>query len=155
MKRARETQQDVRVEQRSVSHIDVPPIAQEPIGFPVGVCIRVGALRARGFQDLPTWLAHDVHVLVTRNGRVSIRGGGVFAYGASEWANPYTVARHGLQPCLVMYEAHLRRKLRDAGCRARFLQLAQATELGCFCAGGAPCHRDVILRVLRELSRAP
>ena len=60
--------------------------------FPRHQCVKVNELRKVGYDNLRDWMSVDGNVLVTRNGRVPIKGEGVFAYPKSMWANPYPVA---------------------------------------------------------------
>lgn len=115
---------------------------------PKGVCVKVKHLRPT-YDDLCEWLACESHVLVTRKGRVFIKGE-IFHYPGSEWANPFPVKEYGLEQSLELYEQHLTQLLRTPAVRERFSVLRDATEIGCFCEPGARCHRDVILTRLNE-----
>lgn len=59
--------------------------------FPKHQCVKVTELRKVGYDNLREWMSVDGNVLVTRNGRVPIKGEGVFVYPKSIWANPYRV----------------------------------------------------------------
>jgi hypothetical protein len=78
----------------------------------------------------------------------------VFSYRASEWHNPFKVSEreHTLHNSLLKFEKHLSGLLKDSEARERFLKLREAKEIGCFCASGSPCHRDIILKILRQMS---
>lgn len=115
-----------------------------------GVCVKVKHLRPN-YPNLKEWLKWDTHCLVTRRGRVFIDSKEVFHYPESEWANPFSVKEYGLEKCLQLYREHLDELLTNPERLARFMKLAEMTEIGCFCEPGAPCHRDVILEVLNAL----
>lgn len=126
------------------------------VAAPQGVCLGVKHLRKRGYSDLRAWMQEPGHVNVTRGGRVFIKDDdGVsrpFHYPRSPWCNAFRVQDHGREACLAMFREHLRALLqRDADARARFLLLASATEIGCYCAPEEACHRDVILEELTAL----
>jgi hypothetical protein len=122
---------------------------------PRGVCVKVASLHPR-FENLKEWVeASPKHVLVTRRGRVFLDRTTVYQYAESEWANPFPVGKkkHTLEQSLQMFEAHLAKLLEDAEKRERFVaMMSGAAEIGCFCAPGARCHRDVLIRVYREFS---
>jgi hypothetical protein len=126
--------------------------------LPEPVCLKVTELRKRGIADLKAYDDDPENARVTRRGRVSLVGRPMYAYRASPWANPFVVGekpgQHSLTQSLLQYEYWLDKELRDPLKRAEFLQLASRKTLGCYCAPGARCHRDVILDTLRrELER--
>ena len=124
-----------------------------PQRLPLGVCVKVASLRP-AYSDLESWLRNEKNVLVCRSGRVFIGKGTakhVFHYRSSEWANPFTVKDHGLDESLRLFREHLDKLLLDAPVRERFISLAEAEHIGCFCDPGAKCHRDVILEKLKSL----
>ncbi len=119
---------------------------------PVGVCVKAAALRPT-YDNLAEYLADPGNVLVCRYGRVWITKAdgtkSLFSWRASPFANPFRVGQHTVEQCLVLYRAHLMRLLENAELKAEFHQLATRSRIGCFCAVGAPCHRDIILELLR------
>lgn len=124
-----------------------------PSTLPKGVCVKVSSLRPR-YSDLEHWLQDPKHTLVTRHGRVFIGSGEakhVFPYKGSEWANPFTVKEYGLDESLRLYEEYLTKKLGDPKMLKKFKELKEFEEIGCFCDPGDNCHRDVILKKLREV----
>ncbi len=121
---------------------------------PKGVCVKVSSIRPK-YDNLEEWCANPKHILVTRRGRVFITtptGKYVFHYSQSEWANPYTVKKYPNGKALELYEEYLTEKLTNGAALGRFLKLFDAEQIGCFCDPGMPCHRNIILRKLQELS---
>lgn len=118
---------------------------------PTGVCVKVNSLRAMGYTDLEAWVKTPGNVLVTRRGRVFIGSGEsrrVFCYPGSPWANPFKLKDYTLQDSLYQYEGFLDQQLQNENVLADFSKLRSAKQLGCFCAPGSPCHRDIILKKL-------
>ncbi len=116
--------------------------------IPKGVCVKVSLLRP-ATSDLRAWLSNPKHALVCRKGRIFIDKQ-IFFYGGSEFANPFTVKQYGIDKCLVLYETHLNELLKNPDIRKRFMQLADMEEIGCFCEPNAKCHRDIIIKHLKE-----
>ena len=124
--------------------------------LPEGVCVKAKNLRPK-HDNLREWMANSSHVYVGRRGRIFIkeRGGGkhVFHYKDSEWCNPFKLTEYSLEESLEKYENYLCRKLDDdPDALERFRHLSFASEIGCFCDPSQKCHRDVILKILREIS---
>jgi len=128
------------------------PDSRRVIGgsFPVGVCVAVKSLRPR-YKDLEQWYHTEGNVLVTRHGRVSVGDKKVFVYPESPWANPFKLSEYSLEDALRKFGDHLDAKLKDPAMKRRFMALAHAKEIGCFCPAGAQCHRNVILNKLAHL----
>jgi hypothetical protein len=127
--------------------------ARKVAAGPRGVCVKVASLRPR-HNNLKEWVeASPKHVLVTRRGRVFLDRTTVYQYPESEWANPFPVGKkHTLDQSLRLFEAHLATLLEDPEKKARFVDMMSgAEEIGCFCAPGARCHRDILIRVYGEL----
>ncbi|KAJ3095530.1 hypothetical protein HDU96_001135 [Phlyctochytrium bullatum] len=123
--------------------------------LPRGVCVAVAHLRPT-HTDLAHWLSDPRHLLVTRAGRVFITSPTgtrrVFAYPASPWANPFKLKEYSLDESLRRFEMHLREKVAEPRVRREFVEeVGRATEVGCFCRPTERCHRDVIIRVLKEV----
>lgn len=126
------------------------------MAMPQGVCVKAKSLRPM-YANLEEWLENGENELVTRGGRIFIGSGDdkrVFHYPGSDWANPFSVRDYGLEECLKKYREHLDRILADDNTRRKFLDLKSKKRLGCFCKDGAPCHRDIILARLSEISDA-
>jgi hypothetical protein len=145
---------------RCASRCALPPHLVMTAPLPEPVCLKVAELRKRGVPDLAAYDADVDNARVTRNGRVSIAGRAMYAYRASPWANRFVVGtkagQYSLEKSLAEYERWLDKQLRDPTKRAEFLQLAAKKTIGCYCAPGARCHRDIILAALqRELEDAP
>lgn len=115
---------------------------------PVGVCVKVSSLRPK-YDNLSEWLKVPGHVLVTRRGRVFINKT-VFSYPESPFANPFKLTEYTLDECLRLYEQHLDKILKNKKTLSLFLDLNNATEIGCFCEPGQKCHRDIIISKLQE-----
>ena len=131
--------------------------ARDEKEFPIGVCVKVKSLRQRlvKVDNLEEWMVTPQHVLVCRAGRVFVGNGKtrkVFHYPTSEFANPFKVKEYGLDKSLVLYQSHLNKKLEDDDFKKQFLSLSMAKEIGCFCDIGSKCHRDIILKKLKELA---
>jgi hypothetical protein len=128
--------------------------------LPEPICIKATELRKRGISDLKAYDDDHENARVTRRGRVSLAGRPMYAYRASPWANQFVVGekpgQYSLERSLLQYEHWLDKELLDPRKRAEFLQLASKQTIGCYCAPGARCHRDIILATLRrELERGP
>ena len=124
--------------------------------LPVRCCIKVDSLRPK-YNNLKEWLSDPKHVLVIRRGRVFIKEAAgseprVFTYAQSEWANPFPLKQYSLKESLQRYDAHLQKLLEDEGTRKRFLKLQDADCLGCFCEPDHPCHVDIILQKLKQMT---
>lgn len=123
---------------------------------PVGVCVRVAALRPE-YASLEAFLANKRNVLVCRRGRIWIHAPDgtkrLFMWTGSPFANPFRVGKrpgdHTLAESLALYRQHLDRILRDPEVRRAFRELATKARIGCFCPAGTPCHRDIIIERLR------
>ena len=126
------------------------------MSLPKGVSVKVKFLRPRGYDNLREWMSND-RILVTRHGRIFIDKE-IFHYPASCWANPYKVGtktdQYSLEESLKKYEDYLRYLLEDSenyeDYLHEFLTLQYAKEIGCFCDEGQPCHRNIILKLLKE-----
>lgn len=68
--------------------------------------------------------------------------GAVYVGRPTRWGNPYTPAEHGAS-ALDLYAEHLDAEI--AGERLDLEEL-RGRDLACWCAIGAPCHADVLLR---------
>lgn len=67
----------------------------------------------------------------------------------SRWGNPFDHRRLGRPEAVRRYEEMLRGM--DGAARADLLApLREAAALACYCPPGAPCHADVLIRVLGE-----
>jgi hypothetical protein len=121
--------------------------------FPIGVCIKVASLRPR-YDNLSEWMYDKKNIYVGRRGRVFIKCKDgekrIFHYSDSEWCNPFKLKEYSLDESLKKYEILLRSKLEDSDNLKRFLNLVSFKEIGCFCNSSERCHRDIILKVLRE-----
>jgi hypothetical protein len=122
---------------------------------PQPVCLKASELRKIGISDLKAYDADSMNVNVCRRGRVFVTrdsATSVYQYPASIWANPFVVGdtpgKYPLEESLRLYQSHLDALLRKPGMRAKFLALAFKRRIGCFCALGELCHRDVILQKL-------
>lgn len=102
-------------------------------------------LKAMGYNSLEHWLEDPQHVYVGRNM--------VYVAGARqhEFANGFTVKKHGRDECLRKYEEWLVEAIKDNEVKARFENLKNKT-LGCWCRKDEECHADVIIRLLNCVS---
>ena len=125
------------------------------MSFPEGVCVAVTSLRPL-YSDLEHFLSDSSNVLVCRRGRVPIVNKKTgekktFTWRDSPWCNPYKLDEYSLEESLRLYKEHLDETLKEEMTRNQFLLLAQKKRIGCFCAPGNKCHRDVIIEKLKEL----
>lgn len=128
------------------------------MSLPVGVCVKAAALRPE-YDNLSEFLADPDNALVCRRGRIWITAADgtkkMFKWVGSPFANPFPVGsgdgRYTLEVSLAKYRAHLERLLQDSATLRAFRRLAKKKKIGCFCNAGSPCHRDVIIDVLRTL----
>jgi hypothetical protein len=95
-------------------------------------------LKKQGFADFEEWSHDPNHVYIGRNMNFYVKGA-----LASKWKNPFTVKKHGLDQCLVLYEKLIRETLYDD------LEELDGKVLGCWCKPSR-CHGDVLLRLLEE-----
>ncbi|ORY43441.1 hypothetical protein BCR33DRAFT_766630 [Rhizoclosmatium globosum] len=123
------------------------------VQLPKGVCLKITHLRPR-YNHLKHWYETPGNVIATRAGRINyVDETGVskaFVYDASPWANPFKLSEYSLEECLSRFQSHLHRKLQDPDTLNEFLELANAKEIGCFCLPENGCHRNVILKTLKE-----
>ncbi|KAI9332848.1 hypothetical protein BDR26DRAFT_869056 [Obelidium mucronatum] len=124
--------------------------------LPIGVCLKNPNLRRRGYNNLQEWANTPGNVLVIRAGRVRYKDPNTgelktFGYKASPWANPYKLSEFPIDVSLANFRVHLRNQVeRDPEVLREFLKLADAKEIGCFCMEGDKCHRNEILKLLKE-----
>jgi len=114
---------------------------------PTAECVKVEALRKKYSEDfnLRKWVNLKNHKLVTRSGRVAIKGGKTYAYKASPWANPYPVGKqYTLKESLKLYEQFIRDKMYN-----KLYQLKDKV-LGCFCLNTEECHTKVLIKLYNE-----
>lgn len=108
--------------------------------------VRKAELNKIGYLDLENWLLEPNHVYVGRNLSFYVKGA-----IKSKWCNPYKVSKNiDLNTCLIMYEKHLIELLKNEQNLAEFL-LLKGKILGCWCYP-EPCHADIIIKKLIELS---
>lgn len=119
------------------------------------VCVKVDCLRENGYDNLRIWMTNPKNKYVGRNGRVSIKGGGLFAYPGSKWANPYKVPEYNLKTSLILYTLNLIKSglIFD-------LDELRGYNLGCFCVvqkdpeTGVPmCHAQVLADLINNCSK--
>jgi hypothetical protein len=67
----------------------------------------------------------------------------------SRWGNPYKVGDYTLEESLRLYRIALENTLDD---NPTFLNPLKGFNLGCYCKEGAPCHGDILLEFLEEMS---
>lgn len=125
--------------------------------FPRPVCLKATELRKLGFDNLREYLQDPSNVHICRRGRIFVGSGAsktVFTYRQSPWANPYKVGdkpgSYTLDESLRRYKDHLETLLTDANNWTEFRKLLSAKSIGCFCPLDQPCHRDILLRRLRD-----
>lgn len=87
----------------------------------------------------------DVYV-----GRAALRARDPRCHVASEWANPYRV-QESIGETLDRYSDWLDRKLADDPAATGRLLSLRGKRLGCWCKPN-PCHADVLIRKIEELS---
>lgn len=107
--------------------------------MPTVVNIKVEHLRKRGFTSLENWKQDKGHLYI------GCANGWVAGATKSDWHNPFAVKKYGLEECLRFYEEHIRK----SDLYNRLEELAECTELGCYCKPG-PCHGDILLKLLEE-----
>ena len=109
---------------------------------PVVINCRKACLVQRGYADLVAWKAASAsHVYIGRDMTCYVPG----AVG-SKFQNPFKEKHGTIDERLAKFEKHIRSnpELWNA-----LPELAEATEIGCWCAP-APCHGEVLVRLLRE-----
>lgn len=118
--------------------------------IPVGVCVKVSSIRP-AYNNLKEWTQDVDNCLVTRNGRVFITKQEVFHYPNSPWANPFRLKDYSVEESLELYKNHLDKLLKNEKMLDEFKLLSTKKRIGCFCAPGALCHRNIILQKLKEI----
>ncbi|KAJ3028070.1 UNVERIFIED_CONTAM: hypothetical protein HDU68_002522 [Siphonaria sp. JEL0065] len=123
--------------------------------LPQAVSVKVSKLRSHGYNNLKEWMETPGNILVTRAGRISMKDTTtgekkVIGYKASPWANPFKLKDYSLEEALAKYAVHLRKLVEDSARLEEFMKLADAREIGCFCLPQEGCHRDEILKLLKE-----
>ena len=128
--------------------------------LPKTVSCKVKYLRKRGYDNLREWLKNPNHILVTRNGRIFITNKDkplndpqrkeIFHYPKSIWCNPYTLKKYSLEKSLELYKKHIRKLLQNQQNLIKFNELLKVDEIACFCDEDSPCHRNIIIEMLKE-----
>ena len=95
-------------------------------------------LKQKGFADFEDWAKDPSHLYIGRNMNFYVKG--TFE---SKWKNPFTVKKHGIDKCLVLYEQLIRETLYDD------LEELDGKVLGCWCKPNR-CHGDILIRLLDE-----
>ena len=95
-------------------------------------------LKQQGFVDFEDWAKDPSHLYIGRNMNFYVKG--TFE---SKWKNPFTVKKHGIDKCLVLYEQLIRETLYDD------LEELDGKVLGCWCKPNR-CHGDILIRLLDE-----
>ena len=120
---------------------------------PVRSCVKVKFMRPE-YDNLEKWLKNPDNVLATRRGRIFIKKDGenkIFHYKESEWHNPFKIDTDCTrEECLILYEKHLKKMLRNPKILERFLELKNKEKIGCFCDPNDKCHVDVIIKYLKK-----
>ena len=114
---------------------------------PMVVNVKVAHIRPQGYHDLSEWMKNPEHVYIGRRGAVFLNINGVkrrFPEKSSEWANPFTVKKHG-DRCLELYEDWLRAKLEKDGIDE--LKKLKDKVLGCWCYPNK-CHGDILKKFI-------
>jgi len=68
----------------------------------------------------------------------------------SKYGNPFKIVDYGLETCLQKYEEWLREHLTVD---PEFLEPLRGKDLVCYCHLDKPCHADIILKLLSEVSK--
>jgi hypothetical protein len=102
-------------------------------------------MRKLGYASLEDFLAASPdHVYIGRDMSCYVRG----AVG-SKWRNPFKLKDHSIDEVLRLYEGHVRSRP-DL---MRALPELSGKTLACWCKP-APCHGDVLLRLVDEVATA-
>ena len=104
------------------------------------VSVKKAVLVKRGIKCFLEWKHKPNSVYIGRNMDFYVTGA-----TESKWKNPFTVKKHGLDKCLVLFEQYLR----DTPSLYNALEELEGKELGCWCKPGA-CHGDILIKVLNE-----
>lgn len=114
---------------------------------PMVVNVKVAHIRPKGYHDLSEWMKNPEHVYIGRRGAVFLNINGAkqrFPEKSSEWANPFTVKKHG-DRCLELYEEWLIDKLEKDGTDE--LKKLKNKVLGCWCYPNK-CHGDILKKYI-------
>ena len=77
------------------------------------VNVKVAHIRPT-YHTLEDWMTNPQHEYIGRSGIVFINNER-FPKKSSEWANPFTVKKYGIDKCLELYEIWLRTKIKKEG----------------------------------------
>lgn len=104
------------------------------------VNIKKACLQKRGIEDFEIWSQNPNSLYIGRNMSHYIKGA-----NASIWQNIYNSNEYGLEPCLVLYENHIRQTPH----LWNQLHTLKGKELGCWCKPNQ-CHGDILIKLLAE-----
>lgn len=99
------------------------------------------------YNTLQDWMGNPNHEYIGRCGIVFINKER-FPKKSSQWANPFTVKKYGMERCLEMYEDWVREKIKEEGIDE--LKKLEHKVLGCWCKPNK-CHGDILIKILNEL----
>ena len=99
------------------------------------------------YNTLQDWMSNPQHEYIGRCGIVFINKER-FPKKSSQWANPFTVKKHGRDKCLELYEIWVRNKIEKEG-TAEIKKLKNKV-LGCWCKPDK-CHGDILIKILNEI----
>ena len=100
------------------------------------------------YNTLQDWMANPQHEYIGRCGIVFINKER-FPKKSSQWANPFTVKKEGIDKCLELYEIWVRNKIKEEGIEE--LKKLKNKVLGCWCKPDK-CHGDILIKILNEIN---
>jgi hypothetical protein len=68
-----------------------------------------------------------------------------------QFANPYTIGKHGSRKQVVeMYENYIRERLKNEPLLKMELYQLRGKRLACWCGADQQCHVDVVIKLIKE-----
>lgn len=113
------------------------------------VCVKVGDLRKLYDKDynFEKWLEDSENVYCGRVGRIFVNKV-YFKYDGSEWANPFTVKKYGLDKSIEMYKEYITEKIKEDSIMFDLSKL-KGKKLGCWCNAKDKCHVDILMEIMK------
>jgi hypothetical protein len=105
---------------------------------PTVVNVSIVELRKLGYKSIHEWLQNPNHLYIGRANKY-------LNLPASEWANPFPVAKYGRDNCIAMFG----KMIRNDPERLAELPTLLGKEFGCWCSP-EHCHGDELAEIVIE-----
>lgn len=122
------------------------------------VCVKVAHIKPK-YKNLKEWMADPQNVYIGRRGIVFVNKVR-FPPKNSKFANPFKIGgklgrskeKMTRDDVLRLYKAHLEEEIRLGKITKEEILALKGKTLGCWCENGDPCHGDIIVAMIKELS---